>query len=257
MITTWQHCMSWHSFYVLEEWTWVTYISNVLSIKTILFDILDFWCQLVVIRFVKTLSKRRVFVLFMKISACWLLHRLIKFNKICWEKRPAKPRPNLRTSFCRRDLKNTKPHLNAGRRTDFWDEKSSDFSGEIFRERNFGEALLVYNFVPIIWLWSGFIYPRIRSFVEKLFHGLFSKKKRAKSGGAPSFPRREHVLAVISLPSGQPTALDLYHEIPWLLKIERHFLPEKAVLGQKFLSRKISPEKSLNFLSQKSVLRPA
>jgi len=48
----------------------------------------------------------------MKISACWLLHRLIKFNKICWEKRPAKPRPNLRTSFCRCDLKNAQPHLN-------------------------------------------------------------------------------------------------------------------------------------------------
>jgi len=47
-----------------------------------------------------------------KISACWLLHRLIKFNKICWEKRPAKPRPNLPTSFCRHDLKNTQPHLN-------------------------------------------------------------------------------------------------------------------------------------------------
>jgi len=102
----------WHSFYVSQEWTWVTYISNVLSNKTILFDILDFWCQLVVIRFVKTLSKRRMFASFMKISACWLLHRLIKFNKICWEKRPAKPRPNLRKSFCKRDLKNTQPHLN-------------------------------------------------------------------------------------------------------------------------------------------------
>ena len=34
----------------------VTYISNTLSNKTILFDILDFWCQLVVIRFEKTLS---------------------------------------------------------------------------------------------------------------------------------------------------------------------------------------------------------
>jgi len=55
-----------------------------------------------------------MFVSFMKISACWLLHRLIKFNKICWEKRPAKPRPNLRTSFCRRDLKNTQPHLKVG-----------------------------------------------------------------------------------------------------------------------------------------------
>jgi len=95
-----------------ERWTWVTYISNILSNKTILFDILDFWCQLVVIRSVKTLSKRRMFVSSMKISACWLLHRLIKFNKICWEKRPAKTRPNLRTSFYRRDLKKTQPHLN-------------------------------------------------------------------------------------------------------------------------------------------------
>jgi len=37
----------------------------------------------------------------------------------------------------------------------------------IFLERFFGrgisgEALLVYNFVPINWLWSGFINPRIR-----------------------------------------------------------------------------------------------
>ena len=29
------------------------------------------------------------------------------------------------------------PDHNAGRRTDFWDKKSSDFSGEIFRERNY------------------------------------------------------------------------------------------------------------------------
>jgi hypothetical protein len=84
---------------------------NVFSNKTILFDNLDFWCQLVVIRFVKTLSKRRMFVSSMKISAWWLLHRWIKFNKICWEKRPAKTRPNLRTSFWRRDLKNTQPHV--------------------------------------------------------------------------------------------------------------------------------------------------
>jgi len=42
-------------------------------------------------------------------------------------------------------------------------------------------------------------FPRIRTFVEKRFHGLFSKKKRSKSGGVPSFPRREHDPAVISL----------------------------------------------------------
>ena len=29
----------------------------------------------------------------------------------------------------------------AGRRTDFWDKKSSDFSGEIFWERNFGSSI--------------------------------------------------------------------------------------------------------------------
>jgi len=65
-------------------------------------------------------------------------------------------------------------------------------------------------------------FPRIRTFVENCFHGLFSKKKRSKSGCVPSFPRREHVLALIS-----------------------------------FLSQKISPEKSLDFWSQKLVLRPA
>ena len=76
----------------------------------------------------------------------------------------------------------------------------------IFLERFFGrgisgEAIIVYNFVPFNWLWSGFIYPRIGTFVEKRFHGLFSKKMRSKSGGVPSFPRREHVLEVNSLPS--------------------------------------------------------
>ena len=123
-------------------------------------------------------------------------------------------------------------HPNAGRTTDFWDKKSSDFSGEIFRERNFGSSItalqLCSHYLAVEWIH----FPRIRTFVEKRFHGLFSKKKRSKSGGVPSFPRREHVPAVISLPSGQPTALDPYHEITWLLKIEQELLPEKAVLGQ-------------------------
>ena len=56
-------------------------------------------------------------------------------------------------------------------------------------------------------------FPRIRTFVEKRFHGLFSKKKRSKSGGFLRLNRfqEEHtVLAVVSLPIGQPTALDPY-----------------------------------------------
>ena len=131
-------------------------------------------------------------------------------------------------------------------------QKSSDiFWRAFFGRRISGETLLVYNFVPINWLWSGFIHPRIRTFVEKRFHGLFSKKKPSKCGVVPSFPRREHVLAVIFLPSGQRSALDPFHEI----KIEPHFLPEKAVLGQKFLSRKKLSRKYRSIFASK--IRPA
>jgi len=106
------YCILWHRFHFDSFLgTWVIDINNILSFKTILFDILVFRCQLEEIRFVKTLSKRRMFVSFIKISASWLPHCLLKFNKICWEKRPAKPQPNLRTSFWRRDLKKTQPHL--------------------------------------------------------------------------------------------------------------------------------------------------
>jgi len=81
-VNTELYCICWRrSHFECSWWTWVAYVSNALSIKTILFDISDFWYQPEEIRFVKTLSKRRMFVSFMKISACWLLHRLIKFNK--------------------------------------------------------------------------------------------------------------------------------------------------------------------------------
>jgi len=112
VMTTGLHHIIWRrSNFQCHQWTWDIYINNALSIKMILFNIVDYWCRLEEIQFVKTRSKRRMFVSFMKFSACWLLHRLIKFNKISWEKRPAKPQPNLRTSFWRRDLKNTQPHL--------------------------------------------------------------------------------------------------------------------------------------------------
>jgi len=63
------------------------------------------------------------------------------------------------------------------------------------RTANFsGEKLLPVQLcshqLAVEWIQS----PRIRILVEKRFHGLFSKKKRSKSGGVPSFPRREHVL---------------------------------------------------------------
>ena len=103
-------------------------------------------------------------------------------------------------------------------------------------------------------------FPRIRTFVEKRFYGLFSKKKRRNLGVFLSlnrFQEENTVLAVISLPIGQPTALDPYQDITgWLKRFSRITAREQVSL-QKNLSRKISPEKSLDFLSRKSVLRPA
>jgi len=67
VMTTELYYIFWRrSLFEHHGWTWVIYINNVLLIKTILFDILEFWCQLEEIRFVKTLSKRCMFVSFMK-----------------------------------------------------------------------------------------------------------------------------------------------------------------------------------------------
>ena len=66
---------------------------------------------------------------------------------------------------------------NAGRRTDFRDKNRELFSGELFS----GAALLPVNFVAIN-VCGVDHFPRIRTFVQKRFHGLFSKKKRSKSG---------------------------------------------------------------------------
>ena len=43
--------------------------------------------------------------------------------------------------FGNRSRIGNKLNIYAGRRNDFWDKKSSDFSGEIFRERNFGSSI--------------------------------------------------------------------------------------------------------------------
>jgi len=56
-----------------------------------------------------------------------------------------------------------------------------------FYQWNFKFYFIWYQTDIILCLWSGFISPRIRTFVEKRFHGLFSKKKGSKSGGVPSF----------------------------------------------------------------------
>ena len=91
-------------------------------------------------------------------------------------------------------------------------------------------------------------FPRIRTFVEKRFHGLFSQKKRRNLGvflRLNRFQEENTVLAVISLP---------YQDFTGWLKNFQGFLPENItcdVLGQYFLSRKFSPEKSLDFFVSK------
>ena len=46
VMTTEQCCIFWHrSHFEFHQWTWDVYINKRLSIKTILFDILVFWCH--------------------------------------------------------------------------------------------------------------------------------------------------------------------------------------------------------------------
>ena len=87
---------------------------------------------------------------------------------------------------------------NASRRTNFRDKNRELFSGELFS----GEEFLEQHYCPRTVFpsmsaeWIHF--PRIRTFVQKRFHDLFSKKKRSKC--VPSFPKREHVRAVMYPP---------------------------------------------------------
>jgi len=94
---TWNQCES-----------WVFYIYDLLSIKMILFDILDVWCQFEEIRFVKIF--RNVACSFHS----WKFQRVdyytawSNWTKKMWkETEAAKPRPILETLFWRPDLKKT------------------------------------------------------------------------------------------------------------------------------------------------------
>ena len=91
-------------------------------------------------------------------------------------------------------------------------------------------------------------FPRIRTFVEKRFHGLFSKKKRSKCGGVPSFesfPRREHSSGINFPPDWAANSSRSISRHYWMtLKFSRVTAREtcsRAVISlQKNLSRKIS-----------------
>jgi len=86
-------------------------------------------------------------------------------------------------------------------------------------------------------------FPRIRTFVEKRFHGLFPKRSVRNLGvflRLNRFQEENTVLAVISLPIGQPTDLDPYQDITGWLKIFKDYYPRNLFSGSNFF-----PEKSL------------
>jgi len=72
-------------------------------------------------------------------------------------------------------------------RINFWTIFPESHFQTSFHERDLKFCFTWYPTDIILCLWSGFISPRIRTFVEKRFHGLFSKKKDSKSGGVFSF----------------------------------------------------------------------
>ena len=86
------------------------------------------------------------------------------------------------------------------------------FSGTSFHERDLKFCFTWYSTDITLCLWSGFICPRIRTFLEKRFHGLVSKKKALKSGG---FVRRGFV-DEMKLRSTSSADLILSDEITWI-----------------------------------------
>jgi len=78
------------------------------------------------------------------------------------------------------------PRPSAGSRSIFGPFYQIHFSKRVSWSRFEVLLYLISNDITLC-LWSGFISPRIRTFVEKHFHSLFSKKKALKSGGVPSF----------------------------------------------------------------------
>jgi len=122
----------------------------------------------------------------------------------------------------------------AGSRTDFLRQKSSDIFWRAFFGRGIsGEALLVYNFVPSNWLWSGFINPPppfgFFPFPRKESFDLNRKKKAPKK--RTRFGRK--------FPPEWVTNSSLSISRDYLITENRAtFCAQESCSGQKFLSRK-------------------
>ena len=146
------------------------------------------------------------------------------------------------------------------RRTDFRDKKSRDFSGEIVLERNccprtgFSGSNPWKILCHPVMSWYGSRAVGFRIGREITARTMFSSWKRFKRRNNPRFRcffwekrpwKRFSTNVVIRGKESTPQLID------------GNKVVRAVMLLQKNLSRKISPEKSLDFWSQKSVLRPA
>ena len=120
-------------------------------------------------------------------------HNIVRKTRTCIQTQnhsdtPTHARFGRRTDFpasnnLTRDIMIFAQLTNAVIRTDFRTTFPKLFPWSNFQERDFKFCFIWYPTDITACLWSEFIYPRIRTFVEKHFHGLFSKKKDLKSEG--------------------------------------------------------------------------
>ena len=145
----------------------------------------------------------------------------------------------------------------AGSRTDFWDQKSSDFSGELFSGEEFlprtafsgKKCGSILSNQVISWYGSRAVgCPLGREFSTKTC-SLLETKEHPQISNASFWKRgRENVFLQISN-SG------IYESTPQ--PITGNKVVDKSCFSRNSSPEKSSPEKSLDFWSQKSVLLPA
>ena len=142
----------------------------------------------------------------------------------------------------------------------FETKKSSDFSGEIFRERNYWPRTGFSGSNPC----SILSHPVMSWYGSRVVGCLIGREITAKTcsllgndsneGTPPDFER-----FFLEKRPWKRFSTNVLIRGKWIHSTANsgNKIVRAVMLLQKFLSRKISPEKSLDFWSQKSVLRPA
>ena len=111
------------------------------------------------------------------------------------------------------------------------------FLESFFLERNFWSSITarttLFPSMSVEWIH----FPRIRTFVQTFSRPLF-QKEAFEIWGVPSFPRREHVLAVISLRLGNQQLSIHIKTLLDDLKSSKNYCPRKLFSGSNSSSEK-------------------